>query len=100
MFGQNVMKSMTKEDAIQISNARKFLVPLSHFRDMNKLKPKLNDMSKVSEDTEIHAEILKLRLEEIKKDEDLCNHMIRTTLSDVIKNNKNKSKKILHAKNF
>jgi hypothetical protein len=39
MFGQNVMKAMTKEDAIQLANAHKFLVPLHQYREQVKLKP-------------------------------------------------------------
>lgn len=94
MFGQNIMKPMTREDVIQLASASKFLVPLNAYRNQMKLKPDLNKMDKFPENTEVNMETLKLRLEQQKQEEELSNQLIRTTLEDVVKtNSKNKNKK-------
>jgi hypothetical protein len=92
MFGQNIMKPMTKEDAIQISSASKFLVPLSQFRSQLKIKKDLTKIEKFPEDSEVNIEFLTLRLEQQKQEEELANQLMRTTLQDIVKTNK-KSKK-------
>jgi hypothetical protein len=89
MFGMNVMKAMTKEDAIQLANAHKFLVPLHQYREQVKLKP---PMPKLEQLEQVNEEIYDLRLQEREKETELSNKLIKSTLEDLIKNNKKKNK--------
>jgi hypothetical protein len=88
MFGQNVMKPMTKEDAIQIANARNFLVPLNSYRNQLKLKPDLNKINSFPENSHVNVEALQIRLEQQKQEEQLSKNLMRSTLEDMIEANK------------
>lgn len=111
MFGQNVMKPMTREDAISIGNYRNRLIPLSVFRKQFELRNVLEDtplkrvqdaskaydkeerkIPNLDNTTEIDESIKQLRIAEQKAEEHMAKELINSTLKSVVKE-KSKRKK-------
>lgn len=94
MFGQNVMKPMSREDAISIGNYRNRLVPLSVFRKQFELRNVLEERKVPILDsiTEIDESIKQLRIAEQKAEDHMAKELINSTLKSVVKE-KSKRKK-------
>lgn len=97
MFGQNVMKPMTREDAISIGNYRNRLVPLSVFRKQLELRNVLEEKEErkvpnLDSTTEIDESIKQLRIAEQKAEDHMAKELINSTLKSVVKE-KSKRKK-------
>jgi hypothetical protein len=90
MIGQNMMRAMTKEDAIRISNYRNQLVPLSAFRKHLELRTALEDTDSKDELTVMDNSLKNLRLCEKKAEERMAQELINSTLQAVIKSKKKK----------
>lgn len=97
MFGQNVMKPMTREDAISIGNYRNRLVPLSVFRKQLELRTILEEKEErkvpnLDNTTEIDEAVKQLRIAEQKAEDHMAKELINSTLKSVVKE-KSKRKK-------
>jgi hypothetical protein len=82
MFGQNIMKPVSREDIKQLEQAHKFLVPLSVFRKQRELAPILpeNNEDKQAE---------QVRKLEKEQEQNMSNDLIKNTLKDLIKKHRN-----------
>jgi len=74
---------MTREDHIQLMNARNFLVPLTNVRKIQELAPPIK-IDAVTDST-IDTSILELRLTERHQEEQMTAALVNHTLQDAVK---------------
>lgn len=94
-MGQNMMRAMTRDDAIRISNYRNQLVPLSAFRKHLELRIPLEEAESKDELTVMDKSLKNLRICEKKAEERMAKELINSTLQSVVSARviKSKSKK-------
>jgi hypothetical protein len=81
---------MTKEDALQIANAKSFLIPLQQYRNQLKMKPDVNKIESFPENSEVHIETLQLRIEQQKQEEQLSRQLMKNSLENMLETRRKK----------
>jgi len=88
MFGQNVGKAMTREDHIQVMNAKNFLVPLANVRKIQEMAPPL--IINAPPDSVVDTSSLQIRLQERQQEEQMVTTLVSHTIQDAVKARKAK----------